>query len=152
MTRAWTARPLLSPLPSHTRRSDTAPELESIRLDAANGPSFVSLAHLPRFLQGLLLNLHLLALLPPVCPASCNLSLFIYPPRENNANQPRPTLALLPGNPRQFSIPLGDFKKKKKREKKRNCTLDADVLFDISAKKPVAPAGIVPLLLSRHMF
>lgn len=41
---------------------------------------------------------------------------------------------------------------KKKREKKRNCMLDADVLFDISAKKPVAPAGIVPLLLSRHMF
>lgn len=98
-----------------------------------------------------LLNPRLLALQPLVCPASCNLSLFIYPPGENNANQPRTTLALLPGNPRQVSIPLRAFKKRE-RKRKGGRMLHADVLFDISSKKPVAPAGIVVLLRSQHMF
>lgn len=42
------------------------------------------------------------------------------------------------------------FKKKEKR--KRGRMLHADVLFDINKKQPVAPAGIVVLPCSQHMF
>lgn len=135
MIHVWTARPLLSTQPNIRGEATRRRNLGAFVLTRPTAPHS-SPWLLCRDSSSGLLNPRLLTLQPPVCPASCNLSLFIYPPGENNANQPLPTPALLPGNPQQVSIPLRDFFFFLKREKKqkRGRMLHADVLFDISAK------------------
>lgn len=76
------------------------------------------MAHLPRFLLGLL-NLHLLALLPPVCPASCNLSLFIYPPREKIMPTSLDQLLRYCQETHGNSASLSEISTKKKRKEKK---------------------------------
>lgn len=115
------ARRLLSPQPNIRGEATRHRSLRAFVLTRPTAPRS-SPWLLRRDSSSGLLNPRLLALQPPVCPASCNLSLFTYPPGEHNANQPRPTLAPPPGNPRQVSIPLRDLKKKKERARKETKT------------------------------